>query len=530
MKRCPECRRDYHDNTLLYCLDDGNALVEGPTTSHGADASAPLGRFGVEPTTLLFQEADVTRPDLGGAIAVLPFANLSGDPANDYFCDGLAEELLNVLSKIRGLRVAARTSAFSFKGKQTTIGEIGRILHVGSVLEGSIRIAGQRVRIAVQLINVAEGYHIWTETYDRLMDDIFAVQDDIAQSVVEELRAMLLGKSPDADSSALAQSDVAVAVRGRSIDAEAQRLMLMGRHFLDRTTREDTTKAIEHFQKALDLDPRYALCWAELGRAYSIEAGRVWVPVGKGFERSREAALHSLELEPNLAEGHAQMGRILAAHDWDLKRAEEFYRQALELAPGSASVMDGASVLAYKMGRFDEALDLGRRILVQDPLSAAVWHNLGLTCHSAGLLQESEKAFRNALDLVPERFVSSALLALVFLDQGRIEEAFDQASKEPYEMWRLWALSIIQHISGNEADSDATLEVLTEEHSSGNAYQIAEIYSMRRESDAAFTWLEHAYNERDSGLTHAKVNPRFRPLHEDDRWPALLRKIGFDDK
>jgi TolB-like protein/tetratricopeptide (TPR) repeat protein len=517
--------RDYFDDTLLYCLDDGKSLVNGPTQYF--EGAASIGSS--EPRTLLYREVGATKPDIRGTIAVLPFANLSGDPGNEYFCDGLAEELLNVLSKIRGLRVAARTSAFSFKGKQVTVEEIGRILQVGSVLEGSIRIAGRRVRIAVQLVKVSDGYHIWSESYDRMMNDIFAVQDDIARAVVDELRSMLVGQKPDADSSALAKADVEAAIKGRTVEPEAQRLMLMGRYFLDRTTLEDTTKAIQYFRDALELDPKYALCWAELGRAYSIEAGRAWVPVEEGFERSRDATTRALVLEPDLAEGHAQLGRIRAAHDWNLRGAEESYRRAMELAPGSASVVDGAAMLAYKLGRYDEALALGREILQQDPLSAAYWHNLGLICHSAELLDESERSFRNALDLVPQRFVTSALLALVLLDQRRTEEALDQASNEPYEVWRVWATAIIQYLSGDTAGSDASLNILTEEHSIGNAYQIAEVHSMRGEKRESFLWLEHAFNERDPGLTHIKVNPRFRPLHDDKRWPLLLRKIGFDD-
>jgi len=221
------------------------------------------------------------------------------------FSDGLAEELLNVLSKIRGLRVAARTSAFSFKQKQTTISEIGRTLNVASVLEGSIRMAGNRVRISVQLIKVEDGYQLWSETYDRTMDDIFAVQDDIAQSVVEELRTRLLGESVGPDASERVRSEVAVAAKGRAGDPEAQRLMLLGRYFLDRMTREDTAKGIVYLRGALDLDPGFALCWAELGRAYSIEAGRAWKPVEEGFGLARDAARRSLALEPDLAVGYA---------------------------------------------------------------------------------------------------------------------------------------------------------------------------------------------------------------------------------
>jgi len=423
---------------------------------------------------------------------------------------------------------AARTSAFSFKGKQTTIAEIGRALNVASVLEGSIRLAANRVRISVQLVKVEDGYHLWSETYDRTMDDIFAVQDDIAQSVVKELRARLIDEQPDTDASGRVISEVAEAVKGRAANPESQRLMLMGRYFLDRMTREDTAKGIVYFREALELDPGYARCWAELGRAYSIEAGRAWIPVEQGFDLARDAARRSLALEPSLAEGYALLGRIQITYDLDLSGAEVSYRRALDLAPGSSDVLDGAGVLYYKLGRLDEALELGRRVLIRDPLSAAFWHNLGLTSYAAGLLAESEKAFSRALELAPQRFVSSALLALVLMDQGRAEDAFERAMREPDEFWRIWALTILNHNSGRGAASDEGMRKLVEEHADGNAYQIAEACSMRNEIDQAFEWLERAIEERDPGVTHTKANPRFRLLRDDSRWPALLKKIGFE--
>ena len=478
--------------------------------------------------TQIFKSITTRRIESGNTIAVMPFLNMSRNEDGDYFSDGLAEELLNVLSKIRGLRVAARTSSFSFKGKQTTIAEIGQALNVAAILEGSIRMAGNRVRISVQLVKVADGYHLWSETYDRMMDDIFAVQDDIAQSVVEELRTRLLGESLSSNASEKVRSEVAEAARGRAANPEAQRLMLLGRYFLDRMTREDTAKAIIYFRQALDLDPGFALCWAELGRAYTIEAGRAWIPVEQGFDLAREAAKRALAIEPELAEGYALLGRIQITYDLDLSGAEVSYERALELAPGSSAVLDGASVLYYKLGRLDEAVELGRRVLVQDPLSPAFWHNLGLTCHAAGLLDESEKAFRRALELVPQRLVAGALLAIVLMDQGRAEEALAQAMLEPDMFWRLWSLAIIHQASGRKSESDQGLQKLIEEHAANNDYQIAEVYSMRGEVDQAFEWLERAIADRDAGVTHAKVNPHFRPLHSDPRWVVILRKIGFD--
>jgi TolB-like protein/tetratricopeptide (TPR) repeat protein len=528
VKRCPICFRDYSDETLNFCLEDGNRLVGGsPGLTDGETAFLPPAWLDSERTIRQVQSSFSAVID-NNAIAVLPFVNMSRDQDIEYFSDGLAEELLNVLSKINGLRVAARSSSFSFKGRQITVAEIGRALNVASVLEGGIRMAGNRMRISVQLVKVADGYHLWSETYDRTMDDIFAIQDDIAQSVVAEIRTRLLGEEGGSGANRRVVSEVAEAVRGRAANAEAQRLMLLGRYFLDRTTREDTSRAIGYFKEALEIDPGYALGWAELGRAYSIEAGRAWVPVAEGFERSREAAEKALSLEPDLAEGHAQLGRVQLVHDWDFRAAEVSYRRALEIAPGNSSVLDGASVLAYKLGRLDEALDLSRRVLAQDPLSAAFWHNLGLTAHAAGRLEESEKAFRRALEFAPQRFVTHALLALVLQERGNGEAALAEAAAEPDEFWRLWSFAILNYLIGKPSEADEALQKLVDEHAEGNAYQLAEVYAIRGDADEAFAWLERSNTERDAGITHAKVNPRFRTLHGDPRWTPLLKKIGFD--
>jgi TolB-like protein/Tfp pilus assembly protein PilF len=528
MKRCPECRRDYTDETLNFCLDDGARLVEGPFTGRLPAATeflptlASLGSAARSPAASGLHERSP-----GASVAVLAFLNLSRGEDGEYFSDGLAEELLNVLSKIRGLRVAARTSAFSFKGTRATVTEIGRTLNVESLLEGSVRIAGDRVRVAVQLVKVDDGYQLWSETYDRTMKDVFEIQDDIAQAVVAEIRTRLLGEEPGTSANIRIESDVAEAMKGRAADPESQRLMLLGRYLVDRTTRDDTAQAVKYFRQALVLDPEYALCWAELARAYSIEAGRGWAPVEEGYSRSREAAERALYLEPELAEGHAQLGRIKAAHDWDFAGAEASYQRALELAPGSSAVLDGASVLFYKTGRLTEAVDLSRRVLEQDPLSAAYWHNLGLACHAAGNLKESEKAFLRALELAPQRIVTSALLALVLLDEGKANEALEQAKRETDEFWRDWALAIIFDKMGDRSRADSLLQKLINESAEGNAYQISEVYAMRDDKDNAFEWLERAIKEHDPGVTHVGVNPRFRLLHVDGRWSELITKLGL---
>jgi tetratricopeptide (TPR) repeat protein len=384
------------------------------------------------------------------------------------------------------------------------------------------------MRIAVQLVNVADGFQVWSDSYDRELDDIFAVQDDIAESVVEELRIRLLGEEKREEISERVTAEVADANRGRADDPEAQLLLMQGRYFLDRTTRDDTTKAIEYFRQALATDPEFALCWAELSRAHSIEAGRAWVPIDEGFEKARIAVERALEFEPDLAEGHAMRERILETYDWDFAGARESIQRALELAPGNSSVLDRAAILAYKLSRFDEALSQCRKAVGQDPLNGAIWHNLGLIAHAAGQHEESEQAYRKAFELIPQRFLSSALLSLVVLDQGRIEEARVQAEQEPEDFWRIWALAMIEFIDGNVERADEFLERLKREYSDGSAYQIAEVYAMRGDKDEAFAWLERALAERDSGMTHAKADPQLRSLHDDPRWLDLLQKIRFD--
>jgi TolB-like protein/Tfp pilus assembly protein PilF len=463
------------------------------------------------------------------SLAVLPFVNRSHDPEDEYFSDGLADELLNVLAKIRGLRVAARTSSFQFKGRMVDISVIGRKLNVATVLEGSVRKAGNRMRITVQLVKVTDGYQLWSESYDRTLQDIFAVQDDIAQSVVKELRATLLGETLDAKAATEVTAQVAAAIKGRATDAEAHRLYLQARHFIDRMNRADTAKGIEYLEQALDRDPTFALARADLSRAYANEADYGWAPPAEGARRAREAVARALALEPELAEGHAALGRIQLIFDWDWRGAAASYARALELAPGNAAVLRRAGVLAANLGRFDEALGLYRRAIDQDPLSAGAYHNLGNALHAAGRLAEAEQAHRKTLEFSPQQVMTRYLLALNLLAQGRSEEALTEALREPHEAYRLCALAIIHHAAGRQVEADAALHELIAKRGDDAAYQVAMVYAAGGETDLAFEWLERAYAQRDSGLSEMKIQPWLRPLHTDPRWGAFLRKMGLAD-
>ncbi len=464
------------------------------------------------------------------SIAVLPFVNMSSDPNNEYFAEGLSEELLNVLTKIGQLRVAARTSSFVFKNHREDIRLIGKKLNVGTILEGSVRRSDSRVRITVQLIDATDGYHLWSETYDRTLDDIFLVQDDIARSVVRELRTRLVGEGADSLADARAAAELALAIRGRGENAEAHRQYLRGQYLVERLTREDVDKAVSCFRRAIDLDPAYALAWTGLSRAYADQAGHGWLPCADGFERARAAAQRALEIEPDLAEGHMRLGLIRMSFDWDWKGALGSIKRAMELAPGNASVLRTAAHLASNLNQMEEAISLIRRVVVLDPLSSTAHHSLGLYCYAADRLDEAASAFESALELNPRQVGLWFDYARVHLAQGLRDKALADAGQEIFEPFRLVGLAVVQHSLGNATESDLALGKLIEKYGGDGAYQIAEVYAFRGDADSAFEWLDRAYRQRDPGLPEMRTEPLLRTLHADPRWTMLLEGLGFAEQ
>jgi serine/threonine-protein kinase len=462
------------------------------------------------------------------SIAVLPFVNRSRDADDEYFSDGLADELLNVLAKIRGLRVAARTSSSTFKGRQATIEEVGRALNVASVLEGSVRKSGTRVRISVQLVKVADGYHLWSETYDRTLDDIFAVQDDIAQAVVKELRTALLGEAPDSKGSGELKAEVASAAKGRGESTEAHRLYLQGRYLVDRLSREEVSRGIRCLLEAVTLDPGHALAWVCLSQAYGYEAGYGWAPMDEGYPRAIETVGRAIALEPDLPEAHSCLGRHRMNFLWDWAGADASYRRALELAPDSSDALRGAGALAQARGRYDEAIALSRRSVECDPLSMTAHVALGQALRGAGRAAEAEASFLKAIDLAPERIVVHLLLSLVLIDQGRAAEAIAAADREPAPWARLCALGIAHYAAGNRAEGDAALREMEEKFGGDSAYQIAAVHLARGDASASFEWLDRAYAQHDPGLVWVGSEPLFRPLHGDPRWRPFLGRMKIE--
>ncbi len=461
------------------------------------------------------------------SIAVLPFVNRSRGEEDEYFSDGLADELLSVLTKVRGLRVAARASSFQFKGKNEDLAVIGEKLNVATLLDGSVRKSGNRVRISVQLVKAADRVQLWSETYDRSLEDIFAVQDDIAQSVVKELRTTLLGEVPDSKAGGLAKADVAAAAEGHGQNPEAHRLYLQGKYFVDRFTEEDNAKGIRYLKEALALDPSHAAAWAELSKAHSNAGGFGWEPVLEGYRKAREAAMRAMELAPDLAEAYLRLSTVQRMHDWDWKGAEESARRALALAPGSADTLRSSGALAHLLGRYEEAERLLRRAVEQDPLNAGGFGALGLLYRTMNRLADAEKAYRKSLELSPQRINTHSVLSIVLADQGRDAEALAEAQREPAAWARLTALAYAHARAGRLEEGEAPLRELEAKHAVDSAYQLGAIHAARGDRDAALAWLERAVETRDAGSALMSVELVFRPLHGDPRWRALLKKVGL---
>jgi TolB-like protein len=449
------------------------------------------------------------------SIAVLPFVNMSGDTGNEYFADGLSEELLNLLAKIPDLRVAARTSAFKFKGEKIDVQEVAQKLNVAHILEGSVRKSGNKVRITAQLIKAADGSHLWSETYDRTLDDIFVVQDDIASEVVQALKLTLLG--------------TALTTRSKPQDSEAYNLALQGRFFVERRGQKDLERAVEYFRRSRERDPEYAPAWAGLSRAYADQAGSGFAPVADGFRRAREAAEKALALDPQLADAHLAMGWIQRSYDWDWVAADASHRTALDLEPGNALALRRAGLQAATLGRWNEAIDLTNKAIERDPLRPGSYSNLGFMLLATNRDTEAEAAFRKALELDPDGASWHYGIGQALLLQGKTDAALLEMQQETEEIWRLSGLPLVFHALGRRGESDAALAALKSKYAGEAAYQIAEVHAFRGEADLAFEWLERAYDQRDGGLTDIKGDRFVRGLVGDPRYKAFLRNLKLPE-
>ena len=442
------------------------------------------------------------------SIAVLPFADLSPQKDQEYFSDGLAEEMLDSLAKIQDLHVAARSSSFQFKGEGEDLRSIGQKLNVAAVLEGSVRKQGKRVRISVQLVKVSDGFQLWSQVYDRDLTDIFAVQEEIARSVASSLRLTLLGQK-------------APAPRATNIDAYND--YLEGKYFYARPTKENLEHAISYYEQAIVHDATYAPAWAALSLAHSVHAG-AYGPVQE-FTVARDAAQRALALDPNLADGYAALGEIKLEYEWDWAGAYAAYQRALALEKGNADIVERAASVAATLNHFDEAMQLSRRAVELDPLRVMAHDTLAFNAWWAGRLDEAEAAAHKGLELYPQFPWLHALLARVYLARSRPQEALAEAQSDTDPIFHLQDLALVYRALGRNDEADKALAELVSRYSTTAAFQIAEVYAFRGQADDAFTWLDRAYQQHDGGLTFAKGDPLLANLKNDPRYIAFLKKI-----
>jgi adenylate cyclase len=442
------------------------------------------------------------------SIAVLPFVDMSENHDQEYFSDGLSEELIDHLTNAPGLKVIARTSSFQFKGKNEDMRVIAQKLGVANLLEGSVRKSGDDVRITVQLIRATDGTHIWSQTYDRNFSDIFKIQDEIARTVADSLRVAL--QSNDSH-------------EGRPANTQAYNLLLEGDFFARRNTKPDTEHAIGLYKDAIALDPNYARAWARLADAYG---GLGWFGLAN-VDGQREAIAQALRADPESPDAYGAKAYLLKYHDWDWSGAEAALRRANELAPNPRLDEDLAEI-GWMFGRLDDSIAAHRRRLVRDPLSANAYWGLGLALFMEGRYTDAESAFRKVSELNTSYASAEAFLALVLLYQGRGPEALLAVNQEPDASWKAQALPIIYWGLGRRDDSDAALGDLTKAYSATSAYQIAEVHAYRGEPEAAFQWLETAYRQRDPGMTWIRVDPLLQSLRGDPRYHAFLVKMKLD--
>ena len=469
-------------------------------------------RIAAEPTTA------ATNAVSDKSIAVLPFVDMSEKKDQEYFADGLSEELIDHLAHNAKLKVIARTSSFAFKGKNEDMRSIASKLGVANLLEGSVRKAGGELRITAQLIRASDGVHLWSETYNRRLTDIFKVQDEISTMVAKELNAAL---------NTIPAAGAHSGLNGTA-DIEAYNLLLRGKYFYDRGDKDDNAKAVDFYRQALKLDPHYALAWAMLAKVYTWQAYSGELAAAEGEAESRDAVQRALAIDPNCAEAYYARGNLFRIPgDWTAATSD--YERAAALDPhGEVGDRAQANILILKgamSGRYDDIMDWEHRYLERNPLDMATLVDLAWYQQSAGRLEESAANSRKLLELNPAYASAQAQYAVTLLLMGKNTEALAAAEKESDDASKLAALACIHWAMGRRAESDSALNSLERGFAHRNEYLIAAAHAYRGEADTAFTWLDHAYQRSKGSLQDLRVDPLFRTLQNDPRFDVLLRKL-----
>lgn len=467
------------------------------------------------------------------SIAVLPFADIGSEEVKDYFCEGMAEDLISALTKIEGLRVIARTSAVRFKGPGQSLQRIGAELGVQTILKGSVRKAGSRLRVVVQLVNVQDGFHLWSERYDREVKDVFEIQDEIASAIVTTLKAKLdIGQA-------------APLVKRQTADIEAYHLYLNGRYHWNTRRKGDLEKAVAFFEQAIERDRSYALAHAAMADAYNMIGVYAFLPPKVAFDRSKADAMRALAIDESVGEAHAALGCARFYFDWQWEEAERELKRALELKPGYVQAISWYALLLSALGRSEEAIRLARQVQEVDPLSAYGYSNAGGVLHLADRHEEALKACQRGLELDPKSVLCLHLIGLVCLEMGRydesiraLEEAAALSGRASYLLGRLGAAYAD---AGKRADAERILRELKERAgrtgatsslagwSTGPEYvaplDLAYVFAALGDLDMAFEYLERAYEDHSSFLVFLNVDKPLSHLRDDPRFDSLVRRM-----
>ena len=469
------------------------------------------------------------------SIAVLPFADMSEKHDQEYFSDGMTEEIIDLLVKIPGLKVPARTSSLYFKGKSTQIPEIARQLGVMNVLEGSIRRSGSHLRVTAQLVRADNGFHVWSETYDRQLDDVFKTQDEIAGAVVKALKVSLTG----------GESPTAIPTTSN----EAYELYLRARSLIGHASEKETIEAYHDLRRAVTLDPKFARAWASLSEVLSNDNadwtlvfghklassqattvdlsdwGSVW---GQAREDARSAAEQAIRLAPELADAHVARAEVLGRLDRDWKSAEAEIHRALELEPGNAAATELAADFTLTLGRIPESAQLAQAALRLDPLGPA-WGQIGWALFAAGELNDAAGAFHKEVELYPSASNTHFRYASVLIAQGKADAAMAEYRLETLQGLREVGTALALDALGRHAEATQAMALTEPVWGNAMAYQIAYFYAGRGDADRAFVWLDRAYRQRDGGLEGLKIDPRFKNIRQDPRYAQLLRKLNVPE-
>ena len=449
------------------------------------------------------------------SIAVLAFQDMSQDKDQEYLSDGIAEELLNLLAKIPELRVISRSSAFSYKGENIKLAQVAEELNVAHILEGSVRKAGNRVRITAQLIEARSDTHLWSETYDRTLDDIFAIQDEIAAAVVGELKVRLLGDETEK----------------HHPDPEVYALFLQGRYLINQGSLEGIQNGIEILTEVLEKDMFYAPAWSELQRAYGHQISTRQITREEGLPIEFEAINKAIDLDPDDAISLSRLGWMKMKYEGDLVAAAKLFERALALEPGNAIVLGNAAILLKKLGRNQQSIILEEWAVQRDPLNPTSTFNLSWTYFVSGRLNDAEAMLRKTLLLSPGYAGAPNLLARVLYNKGDLDAARQLVETMPTSIIQILAQTVVHHAEGDDEQFDASLRTLIEEHMPMSTGAVAFLYAFRGDSDAALNWLQKAVDLRGSNvLINFRGAPELRAFRQDPRFEEMLERYGLTDR